>query len=276
MTNPMSILLYALKAATNREAVGLCELPEVTLERAGRCLGIDRSEIDADYLGVNHQGFFLSLSHRGNECLSQVIEAWNDDVIDRSTLRDIGALPLSYMRLYYHREREVRRMTARSVSRGRELEELADHLLKSYDAKLDASTDLLERRSMPWFEKALAPAIEAAVGGPSVPLFVSTINRGFESRLPSDAVVEVLARIRKAHPPCGLEPVPTDQAKARPELVAFLERVIRFEKSAAEAALDPTERHIRQALNEHPFELSSADIERLIAPLQAVTSGAPR
>jgi len=53
LTNPMGIVVAALTRATRLSVLGVCELPQDTLERVGAFVGA-RGCLDGDYGGLNH------------------------------------------------------------------------------------------------------------------------------------------------------------------------------------------------------------------------------
>lgn len=263
LSNPMNVLLGGLRQVAGLRSLGLCELPGETLARALALIGLSPGEVEADYVGINHQGWFVRVRQRGREILPELIEAvaaLETDTffrVEGARLRELGALPLPYLRLYYHREREVRAQRARARSRGRELGELSQGLFAHYAS--DTSGVLpaeLARRSMPWIDDAVLPALLALLGGPACELYVSEENRGHLAWLPDAALVEkrcaVDARGARA---LALSPDVRSGAGVPASCRELLGQLVEFERRALAAALAPSAERVAAALRAHPFGL---------------------
>jgi len=272
LTNPMGILLAGLGRIPGLKTFGLCELPGVTLQRALHLIGLEPGGVEADYLGLNHQGWFVRVAEGGRDrlpdILSAVAELPTDSFfqVDARVMKRLGALPLPYMRLYYHTFREANALRNRSCPRGRTLEalsaELYAHYARSREARLP---ELLEQRATVWYEDWVS-TIRALCGGKAANLYVSGRNGGAVAGLPEGAVVETLSRLDAAGP----EAVPfTDPALFQggklERFLSFLRRVVRFEEAAVEAAMDPSGDRIVAALRLHPFEIDP-DTARAMVP----------
>src|SRR5690606_28280259 len=110
---------------------GLCELPQRTLDEAVRLLGrpAGTDAVHASHLGVNHQGWFVRIVVDGEDVLDAVLrriatlERGGGFGVDGLVMQRLGALPLRYLRLFYHRQRVV--AEARDRDRGAELAALS-------------------------------------------------------------------------------------------------------------------------------------------------------
>jgi alpha-galactosidase len=98
-TNPMSMLIWAVSAASSVKTVGLCHSVFWTIDAIGRYLGIPRGEIDHLSAGVNHLAFLLRLEHRGRDlypALRRVAEEGRipaDDLVRAELFRRLGYYP---------------------------------------------------------------------------------------------------------------------------------------------------------------------------------------
>ena len=263
MTNPLGILTAGLGRIPGLRVFGLCELPQVVLEKALAAAGVSAGGVEPDYLGVNHQGWFVRVFREGEDILPTVIEALDREAarricgVDLEILRERKALPLPYLRLYFHRERERQRLENRPLPRGEELRRTAEALYEEYARRKDPSLPaLLGRRKTPWVDKALAPAAASLLGGRRRTFYLSGVEDGGSLGLDPPGPVERLCRV-DARGPEALpfhEPVPYKGGPFHPFL-EFMERVLRFEEAALRAALSPGEETILEALLAHPWEI---------------------
>ena len=288
LSNPMGILLRGLGRIRGLRTLGLCELPGDTLARALALLpdGGGEGPLEADYLGLNHQGFFTRVARGGRELLPAVFDAVEAlggrgfFRVDAAVMRRLGALPLPYMRLYYHTEREARALATRPRSRGAELAELSGRLHRHWrTAERPELPPAAAERSMPWIADAVVPALVALLGGPPRLLYVSEPCGGDVPGLPTGAVVEKRGLLDAAGftalPFTG--PAPEEGGPHEP-IVAFLRRVAAFEEVAAEAALerslDRRAELVLEALWMHPLELGS-ETALALAPGVLQAAGEP-
>lgn len=78
-TNPMGMnMLSIFKGAPGIKAVGLCHSVQGTSEMLARVLDVPKEEIEYKVAGINHQAFFLRLSHRGKDLYPKLREIVND------------------------------------------------------------------------------------------------------------------------------------------------------------------------------------------------------
>jgi 6-phospho-beta-glucosidase len=263
MSNPMGILLAALGGIDGLETFGLCELPQVTLERALAILEAPAGELEIEYAGLNHQGFFTRIAASGRDLLPEVFDAIERRgaadffKIDVEVMRRIGALPLPYLRLLFHTDREVAAQRARP-SRAAELARLARRLEARYVAdRAGTLPEELEQRSTPWFERALVPALVELLGRrKGEEIYVSERNGAHIGDLPPGAIVEK----RK------VGGVARAVACVPPAVRDLLARLAEFERLAAAAAVDPSTGAVIAALRAHPLDIGGDRAGRL-APL---------
>ena len=182
-------------------------------------------------------------------------------------MKGMHALPLPYMRLFYHTEREVEKLRTLARSRGEELSDLSQSLFDHYGNSNDPGLpELLKGRGLKWFKMALVPALAALLGGGERLLYVTEKNGKDIPGLPEEAVVEKKCMLG----PGGTTllpfhgPAPERDGPLEPFL-KFLRKVIRFEEAALAASLEPGEPRVIDALMAHPIA-TDEDQARLLAP----------
>ncbi len=276
VSNPMSMLLAGLLQATGLRTFGLCELPTRTLEQALELVGRSSSgdAVDAHYVGVNHQGWFVRIDAGGQDLLPEIFDRIQDldqggpfFRVDAAVMRARGALPLPYLRLYEHRQREVARMRVRRRDRGEELADLASRLYRQYATTSDpALPQALSERDMPWNAMSLAPAIAALLGGPPAPACVSEPNNGHLPFLRNDAIIEKRTTVTGSGPlttPACQLPL----KRSHPDIVTLLEEICEFERLGANAALSRDPDLVLAALLAHPFRIPPARAGALLSAM---------
>ncbi|MFH1999824.1 MAG: hypothetical protein ABIK28_09090 [Planctomycetota bacterium] len=279
MGNPMGILLAGLSALPGIRPLGLCELPAKTLAKACSLIGCDSEAVEADYLGCNHQGWFVRLAQGQKDLLPTLFDRIDSSCsadffkVDTTVMREVNALPLPYMRLYYHTARETQKLIGRIESRGQELDDLSTHLYEWYgDSANDSLPDLISKRNLDWFELALVPALIALLGGGKRVLYVSEKNGHDIPGMPAHAIVEKQSMLH----PGGTSMIPfkgpqPSKAGAYEPFLQFLRDIAAFEEAALEAALQPNVEKVRKALSLHPMGIDKAKaIEMVPHVLQSI------
>lgn len=78
-TNPMAMnMLGIFKTAPQVKAVGLCHSVQGTAGQLARLLDVPYEEIEYRVAGLNHQAFFLSLKHKGQDLYPRLKELVSD------------------------------------------------------------------------------------------------------------------------------------------------------------------------------------------------------
>lgn len=78
-TNPMGMnMLAVFRSAPGLKAVGLCHSVQGTAKMIARILVVPCAELKYRVAGINHQAFFLELSHRGKDLYPRFHEVLND------------------------------------------------------------------------------------------------------------------------------------------------------------------------------------------------------
>jgi 6-phospho-beta-glucosidase len=271
MGNPMGILLAGLQDIPNLRPLGLCELPAKTLEHACSLVGTNAGEVQADYLGLNHQGWFVRLFKGERDLLPGLFDKLAAPAeaaffkVEPGVMKKLHALPLSYMRIYYHSAREVEKIRARQKSRGQELQDLSSRLYEYYrETDEPRLPDELSERDLSWFELALVPALKALLGGGEQLLYVSERNNHDIPGLPASAVAEKRCMLdekgTRMIPFSG--PAPEEDGPLE-SFLEFLRQVARFEEAGLSAALEPDRKRIAEALRLHPLRIDEEKAEAM-------------
>jgi len=277
MSNPMSVLLGVLADLEELRVFGLCELPGDTLARALALLGLERANVDVDYAGLNHQGFFHRIERGGEDVLPALFDALaalppgHFFRLDGPAMRALGALALPYLELVFARNVALERLRRRRPSRAAELARLAETLHEGYARDGSASLPQeLGARATPWYEQSLVPALVALLGGAPAELYVSEPNRGHLAELDATAIVEKRALVDAD----GVLALPL-ATQPPPHLVAHLAAWSRQEVLAALCARNPSEAAILDALEAMPFGIDRTAARALLPHVLAPAASAP-
>lgn len=162
LTNPLSLTTWVLSRNGVRTCIGLCELPWTTVRLACDLLGLPAHQVQWRYAGLNHRGFICELRHEGQNRLGKLAEILGDGTIEgisAAEIRQLGALPLKYHRLFRTRGRG-------DHGRAAELMVLRRQLLAELHERPGEYPFSLGQRRMPWYQESVVPALRALEGGP--------------------------------------------------------------------------------------------------------------
>jgi hypothetical protein len=238
--------------------VGLCELPAVTLARWREAAGAAAEAAPPlCYAGLNHLGFFWSpeLPALAHPIVRAAIAC--GDVTEEIVAR-YGGAPLHYVLDVF--EVAAARALGRAKTPGR-ARQLAAHgavLLRRFADEPGAVIDELDRRPTPWFERAVAPALHALLGGPAFEAPLDLPGLGLLSEVPADVVVE-LAGVWSADR-AALVPVP----ERPPAVRALLARMAVAEDALYRAVRDRDRALLGDALDALPLVVPAGDRAALL------------
>ena len=74
-TNPMAMLVSYLQRQTDIQITGLCHSVQGTAQMLAGWLGLKEGELDYTCVGINHQAFYLKLTHDGKDMYPALREA---------------------------------------------------------------------------------------------------------------------------------------------------------------------------------------------------------
>ena len=273
LTAPLGILTRcAFAAFPELDVAGLCELPAVVLGEIAAAVKV-AEPIAFRYAGVNHLGWFTSLERDGED----LVEAYaatreNASYPSAATIRATQTVPLPYVRLQDERDAVVTEQRAAQRTGTARAAVLAEIAAAAYDAfergDPAAIRTALARRPVPWYARAVAPWIRAALDGSSDDVFFLTVrNAGYLEGFSAGDVVEVPHAVRDGAFVAGPAHAPP------PAIAAVLRALISYEALAANAVLARDGAAIECALAAHPWVASAAIASRL-APFVAADATA--
>jgi alpha-galactosidase/6-phospho-beta-glucosidase family protein len=249
------------------DAVGLCELPLLTLEAWLSRAGHPKTGASWHYAGLNHLGWFWQGSAGPGDLYRAGADAPSTTgktaPIDTPTLEKYGAAPLRYFYDVFDPAATTRLGLSRPPNRARQLIELSERLLERFAATPGSEIPEANARPTPWLDRAVAPAIAALKGGPVYQGFANLRNQGKIPELPPGIVVELAASFSSS----GISPV---QPGALPtEVARFLRRAAEAEELAYVAAVNRDPRCLEQAIRALPLEIPESSVSPLASLARA-------
>lgn len=269
MTSPLSLLVRAAHATGATNLVGICELPWATLQELNQQFGIANGALDADYIGVNHMGWFFNLRN-GSQSLDDELAGMTseDSFPSRNFVRANRCYPTRYLRLHYEKGKVFHEQLAQAKSRAEILGDLQHRSFETYSAGSYADVaEILRSREAPWYSQAVGPLILALQGNSSTPFFLSVPNGSFSDLLQEDDVIEcrhscVAGKLERT----ALGRIPDHVRENLAPLVAF-------ERDATEAIMTRSVQLLIESLSMHPWVQDHPQVREIANEIVSYNGG---
>jgi 6-phospho-beta-glucosidase len=258
-TNPAGMVTESLLRYGGVKVMGLCNSPYGLQVGISQSLKVEPERVGMDYLGLNHLAWVRRIFLDGQDCTECVIqemvesgESGRDGYpltgVDPELIQILGMIPSSYLQYFYHQQRILARQRARGKTRGEQVWEIEQQLLKMYrDPALCCKPPLLAKRGGAHYS-TLAVSLVAAIANDSGEVhIVDCRNNGALPDLPDDVAVELPAVIDRqgAHPmAAGSLPF---------SIRGLVQHVKAYEELTIEAAMTGEERTALLALTANPL-----------------------
>lgn len=124
-TNPAGIITQAMRTVLGNRVVGICDTPIGLMRKACAAMGVSPSDVEFDYVGLNHLGWLRELRIDGVDRLPELLAS--DEMLDHieearilgfDWVRTLGALPNEYLFYYYYARESLQRILDERETRG--------------------------------------------------------------------------------------------------------------------------------------------------------------
>ncbi len=246
LTNPSSVIQYALRRYTNLQVIGTCDSPISLMELISKLLGEPSSDLNFSISGMHHFSWIVSVIDKaGNERITEVLDRLEEIPklgVDPELVRAIGAIPGPYLKYYFHPDRILAETEGRTI-RAHQLMALSDQMLAAYRQwKPGQPTEMLNQRGAVWYDKIVAPTLLALAEKQTAELVLSIDNHKNLPFLPPEAIVELPVRIENG------QIVSARPAKLPHFIQTLTAQNCTYEMLAAEAIVENDRQKALQAL----------------------------
>jgi 6-phospho-beta-glucosidase len=200
LTNPSSIIQYAIRRYTSVQVIGTCDSPVWAMENIAALLKVSMDDLRFGHSGMHHFGWVAGIQHKGEDVLPIVlrnVEKMSKLGTDPELVQALGVIPSVYFKYYAHPDRILAETQGRKI-RAHQLMELSSQMLDDFRRWTPgAPLDMLDRRGAGWYEKIVVPALLALAEKWTIEMTLSVDNDGTLPWLPTSAIVEVPVSIHK-------------------------------------------------------------------------------
>ncbi|VAW84728.1 hypothetical protein MNBD_GAMMA16-2011 [hydrothermal vent metagenome] len=278
MSSPLGLFVALAQKTLAKPAFGVCELPSVT---AHKVLDFIRSRTGLENLtyslaGLNHQSWLYDFRDADNvDRTNEIITAINNPElvsIDPDVIQRMRAIPMPYLKLFFHKDREFAKQLKQPNTRGEDLMAWFNDLDHAYcdDHQPDTKriSSLLSGRNMNWYRDGIVPVLQKFISREDKTFPLNLANNGAIEGIDDTAIVEVLCKI-------GNGIAKPHKTTALPELPAQLtQRLVAYEQKSLSLPDKPTVQQLEDALALHPM-VQQQNIRSAADHIRSVVLGAP-
>jgi len=245
LTNPSSIVHYAVRRYTSVNVIGTCDSPVSLTGMVAGLLNLPVDEIEFELGGMHHFGWIVGVKHDGKDYLPELLQRADEMPklgTDPEIIRAIGAVPTYYFKYYFHPDRMLAATEGRTI-RAHQLMELSDQILQAYrEWQPGDPPNMLKKRGAVWYDKIVVPTLLALAENQTTELILSTDNNDSFPWLPGDAIVEGRVPIQEGEmgAVCSFDP-PQD-------VKAMMSQNCTYEMLAAQAIVEQDREKALRAL----------------------------
>ncbi len=195
LTNPSSLIQYAISRYSAVTSIGVCDAPVTLPQLVAQAINTPRSELEIDYLGMHHFGWVTGVRQAGRDRMPDVLaraDFLSEKLgVEADLLRAFGAVPGSYFKYYFHPDRMLSAQSGQAA-RAESLLALESEMLTAYQA---GQPEAVTKRGAHWYEEIVVPVLLAMLNDSNAAFFLNVQNNGALNFLPDEAIVEIPTRI---------------------------------------------------------------------------------
>ena len=275
-TNPAGVVTEALlRYSDHKKVIGVCNVPIGMEFGAADLLGVDKSRITMDQVGLNHMVYGQRVYLDGNDVTAEVMEKMlNSDNSqsmaniaamgwDPAFIKATGLMPCPYHR-YYYKKRDMLEHELEEYKKGQTRAEVVMAVEKSLfelykNVELQEKPEELSKRGGAHYSDVACEVISSIYNDKGTVLAVNTKNNGRLKMFEDESAIEISCKITKDGP------VPVDTVTDLPIFAQGLVSQIKaFERLAAEAAYTGDYNTALLAMTTNPLVSDDAEGRKLL------------
>ncbi len=203
LTNPSSLVQYAIRRYTRVNVIGTCDAPVAMMKMIAGLLAVPHGELTFALAGMHHFTWITGVSHEGKERLPEVLAGARELAklgTDPELIANLGAIPSPYFRYYAHPDR-ILAMSEGRPARAEELMVIRDQMLAELRRwRPGAGIAALTRRGAGWYDEIVVPTLLALAEHRALELILSVDNGGTLPWIPPEAIIEAPVPVRDGAP----------------------------------------------------------------------------
>lgn len=255
-TNPSGIVTEALLRYGWEKTIGLCNGPVGMQMNVAHQVGVPVSDVQMDYVGLNHLGWVRKIIIRGEDRTKEILEKFSpysatnipDLDYDPTFYHALGTLPNGYLKYYYLQEEMLEELTKQEKTRAQVVMEVEEELLKYYrDPNQYEKPAALSKRGGAYYSHVALSLIAAIYNDKNEVHIVNTLNNGALKDIADDAAIEIPCVVNSS----GAHPLAAGHVDL--SFRGLMQHVKAYEQLTVEAAVTASYNRALLALVNHPL-----------------------
>ncbi len=262
-TNPEGILTEAIYRYSKVRVIGLCTAPYWLIDGIAKYLGVDRSRIRLDFIGLTHTGWVSGIYLDEKDILQDIIQSSLEKKLSSTSypidlLSHLKAVPShwffsllgrDYPHWFYHHEEIVERQKRAHMTRAEELMVIKKDI-SGMDFKEIPITELEKKRGHQNIDKPILSLICAIQNNKKQEYILDIPNNGYAPGFSPEMVIEMPAIVDSK----GATPIQVTSIS--PEVRGLMQMLKAYEELTIDAAVTGSYDAALQALIAHPLVMS--------------------
>ena len=249
-TNPTGIVAEAVNKHSKAKIAGLCAGGLNAQYAVYDAFHIEPSRVHFDIAGLNHLSFSYNIKIDDRPLTEEEFALLADRVgcIDADLIKEIGALPISYLQYYFHTERKIKEQQNAKLTRGEEVIILEKEIYSAFaDENCCDKPKALAKRGGGGYSDVAVSVMDALYNNNPLQTVANIPNKGTHTFLDYNAVIETPVFINKS----GIRGL---QVPEPHQIVQGLMKSVKtYEQLTVEAAVTGDRAKAVLALTAHPL-----------------------
>lgn len=256
-SNPSGMIAEAVLNHSKIKMMGLCNVPINMIDSLKKRLGLMDTEVEVEYVGLNHLSWITSIKANGKDYLQEAINAGiNSEAMKNipasgftpELIKTVGAIPNSYLEYYYYKDSKLDNAKKVEKCRGEVCLDIEENLLEIYsNSELHVKPELLSKRGGSRYSEVAINLVDSIYNDKNDIQVVNILNKGAIDFMDDNDVVEISARIGKN----GATPIKTNFKNEH--IKEYMKLMKAYEKHSVNAALNGDEDEAMRALMINPL-----------------------
>ena len=278
-TNPAGLITQALvQEVPEVTTIGLCNVPWNTRIEVAEAMGVASTEVNFDYIGLNHLSWIRGVEVQGIDKSVEAIKAFRGLTIEKgkpgdspawtqSSIDLLQAIPNYYLS-YYYSEKQWVDYQSQNPTRASEVMKIEEVLIEKFkDETLMTKPEELMQRGGAYYSDSAAELMADIHCDAGTTHIVNTLNDGAVPGFPDNAVMEIPAVITSK----GARSIATHEMRG--DIDSLVRSVKDFEFLTIDAAVTGNEDSALRALITNPIGPDISDVRDVWADLKKENAG---
>ena len=183
--------------------------------------------------------------------------------VDGNLIRNLGAVPVPYLKYYYHHQQQVKKAQQKDTLRAKELLATGEKIKQELAADPTQIPEIIYQRGAIWYSDVIVPLIAALQNDQPRKFILNIANQGLIPELDDEVIIEVPAVVNSSR----IKPLEVTEIPA--QLKGIISQEANFRNLATKAAITDSDRDILRALIANPQVPSYELAENLLTEVQS-------